>query len=202
MQKRGFTLAEMLIVLAIVGIVVTIIMPVIRDLIPDEAEARGKKAYNTLSNVVESLVNDYDIYQDGILGKKANGETSPETYFCQQFSEKVNTSGSISCDSGKVSTQHLTISTQNDTSAKSLDNLCDKRNKNFSFKTTDGIYWYGMYDTFGTQDIDSNNIDRRYVVVCADPDPKNDSVLPYAFGVRQDGKITTGYRIQEILEKD
>ncbi len=201
MQKRGFTLVEVLLVVAIIGVVAAIILPAINHILPDKNAARAKKAYNTLTNVVESLMNDNDVY-DGVLGKMPNGEdVTDSTYFCTQFADKVNTSGIISCSSTTgVSDQSVTYN--GSSTFTTLDSKCPKKTDDFAFKTSDGIYWYGMYDTFTTQTINSSNIDTRYVVVCADTNPKDSNILPISFGVRRDGKIIIGKREQEYLEED
>lgn len=59
-NKRGFTLAEVLITLGIIGVVVALTMPtLIANQREKEAVARLKKAYSTLSNAYIGVLNDY-----------------------------------------------------------------------------------------------------------------------------------------------
>ena len=203
MNKRGFTLVEVLLTLVVIGVVIAIMLPAIQKVLPDKNAARARKAYNTLTNVVESLVNNPDIYLNGDLGTLANGNNSSVTSFCQQFGNNmVNVSGNVICSSSTG------VGTQDVTDVSNLDSACENRksNKNrYAFKTPDGVYWYGMYDAFTESSPDPNNgLDRRYVVVCIDTDPDDSDVntTVYGFGVRRDGKIAVGIRMQELLDED
>ena len=62
MIKKGFTLQELLISLAIVGIVAAIAAPAITALMPDKKKAMYMKAYNTLTNVTNEIINDPSLY--------------------------------------------------------------------------------------------------------------------------------------------
>ena len=62
MKKRGFTLQELLITIAIIGIVAAICAPAIVGIIPDRNKATYVKVYNILANMTEEILNDPSLY--------------------------------------------------------------------------------------------------------------------------------------------
>ena len=58
MKKRGFTLAELLIVLGIAGVVAAVILPAINGLMPDKTKINYLKVYDELGNNIKSMVAD------------------------------------------------------------------------------------------------------------------------------------------------
>ena len=61
-MRRAFTLAETLITLSIIGIVTALILPHVAKSTPDEMKMRYLKAYDGLSDTVQSIISDNDIY--------------------------------------------------------------------------------------------------------------------------------------------
>ena len=72
--KNGFTLAEILIVLVVIGVLTSILLPVAIQSSPDEKVMKFKKGNATLGKVISELVNNDKYYADGDLGKRSNGE--------------------------------------------------------------------------------------------------------------------------------
>ena len=64
MNKKGFTLQELLVTMAIIGIVAAITAPAITGLFPDENKMKYLKAYNTLTNITGEIINDQSLYWD------------------------------------------------------------------------------------------------------------------------------------------
>ncbi|MBQ8848625.1 MAG: prepilin-type N-terminal cleavage/methylation domain-containing protein [Candidatus Gastranaerophilales bacterium] len=96
-MKKGFTLAELMIVLVVVGVLSAIIMPIAFQSAPDEAALKFRKGYNTLGQAVRELVNSYDYYQEGDLRIMANGNAvSSSTYLCETLADVMNTK-SVNC---------------------------------------------------------------------------------------------------------
>ena len=62
MKKLGFTLTEILITMSIVGIVAAISLPALNRAIPDSNKAKVLKAYNTITNINQKLLNDPRLY--------------------------------------------------------------------------------------------------------------------------------------------
>jgi len=109
-MKKAFTLAEIMIVLTIIGVLTAILLPIANHSRPDENVMKFKKADTTLKNVIRELVNSDKYYVDGDLGirKLANGtsqlidgsHSGDNTYFCNSVADmlsvkKVNCSDTI-----------------------------------------------------------------------------------------------------------
>ncbi|MBE7706980.1 MAG: type II secretion system protein [Cyanobacteria bacterium SIG30] len=202
MRKKGFTLAEVLIVIMLLSVIGTMLISLVKFILPNENEAKLKKAYNTLTQTVQYLTNDSTIYGEN-LGDMVSSTTDPAGYFCKHFADQVSVKSAVVCNnSTDTATQAISLNASNvEGSFDDLDNACDKRTSNFAFETIDGVSWYGFRDTFSSSNL-VEGIDLRYVVVCVDPEPDSSKVLPYAFGVRRDGKILVGKRAQDVLEGD
>lgn len=61
-KKKAFTLAETLLALGIIGIIAAILAPVLTDMRPDHNKVIYLKAYDTLTESVQTIVNDTSIY--------------------------------------------------------------------------------------------------------------------------------------------
>lgn len=62
--KSGFTLAEALITLALIGTIAAMTMPTLKGIVPDKYDALHKKADYALEHTISDLVNDQYIYGD------------------------------------------------------------------------------------------------------------------------------------------
>ena len=99
---RGFTLAEIMIVLAIIGVLTAILLPVAINSAPNENVMKFKKAYSTIGTATRELVNSDDYYLDGDLGIRKNGSLidgthdGDYTYFCQSLADILSTK-SVNC---------------------------------------------------------------------------------------------------------
>ena len=137
----AFTLAEIMIVLTVIGILTAIILPSARNLMPDKNLTKFKKAHNILTTATTELINSDKYYLNGDLGVKPNGDLidgtheGDITYFCQTLADVLNTK-SVNCSEFKNTTSghgHLAItaevvdgiySVQYDQAKKNLDNRC------------------------------------------------------------------------------
>lgn len=61
-MKKGFTLAELLITLGIVGVIAAVTVPTVAKLKPDNAKAKFLKSYAVLTDVTAELVNDESLF--------------------------------------------------------------------------------------------------------------------------------------------
>ena len=62
MKKSGFTLAEIIVTLTIIGIIAALIAPKINVLIPDKNKIKIIKYYNLINDGIESMLGDTDLY--------------------------------------------------------------------------------------------------------------------------------------------
>ena len=62
MKKFGFTLAEVLVTMGIVGIIAAISAPQLGKLIPDRNKTKVLKAYNTITSINQMLLNNPRLY--------------------------------------------------------------------------------------------------------------------------------------------
>lgn len=63
-MKKGFTLAEVIVTLGIIGVTVAIVLPIINSVRPNEELVMLKKAYYKLTNNVNDLISDEDLYPE------------------------------------------------------------------------------------------------------------------------------------------
>jgi len=107
MKNEAFTLAEIMIVLSIIGILTAILLPTAINSAPDENIMKFKKANTTLGMVIRELVNSDKYYLNGDLGIKADGNlidgthTGDNTYFCETFADNISTK-KVDCFSNKL----------------------------------------------------------------------------------------------------
>ena len=148
-MKKGFTLAEVLITLGIVGIVSAIMIPAIMNSKPDPMKATYLKVYDSLQSNLKELASDSSLYQycgtvGGIgdvdchgfpfinqslpIGRSANeiGALTNEVKFCNLLSEKLG--GTNTNCSGTVYSYVA-------------NGFTDYFNNHISFTTSNGIQW-------------------------------------------------------------
>lgn len=105
MKIKAFTLAEIMIVLTIIGVLAGILVPIATQNRPDENVMKFKKADATLAKVINQLVTSNKYYCNGDLGMKSDCTTLIETvkssdgYFCKTIAELMSTK-SVNCYTG------------------------------------------------------------------------------------------------------
>ncbi len=208
-NKRGFTLAELMIVLTILGVVAAILTPLAFNAAPDENKLRFKKAYYTLQRTTDAIMNS-DTYPEGDMSKVSN----PAKTFCYAFSDMLNTmydncegSNAIKINSGSAFEYNPSSSTS---SLDTLDGYCSATsvsdpinggsNNLPKFITQDGIFWWGFDYDFDTVGKKVNNIRVDYNVVCVDVDGEGGESA-FAFGIRNDGRVIVGNKAREWLKE-
>lgn len=200
-DKKGFTLAEVMITLGILGVLAAIIIPAVANVSPDVSRVMFKKAYSTLEKTVSNMINDDTSYPSEMTGTTtdtgrsvAQGlyydtDVSGISKFCSLFSQSVNTVGNVDC-------------TMTGASAAATP----------AFTTSDGIDWYLLGTTL-SHDVPLADNTYKLIVVdvngskkpnCGEESttPCTGSTIPdrYQIGVRYDGKLrVTGTTAQNIL---
>lgn len=185
--NKAFTLAEVMITMAILGILASILLPAVSRVRPNENKTLFKKAYYIAERMVSELVNDEDLYPQGLFSDTVevyyNGSKySGNDKFCKLFAIKLNTiSNSITCTS--------TSSEPSDTNVPSLI-------------TSDGISWYMPISAFATDQhitVDVNGEKKpncKYSDTCPGPDQ-------FEIYVEANGRMyVTGTKEKEYLSSN
>lgn len=194
-MKKGFTLAEIMIVLTVIGILSAVLMPVAFQAAPDKKVMKFKKAHSVMGTVIRELVSSDQYYQDGDLGKKVGGGTPSATYLCQTMADVV-TVKSQSCASHCKATAVVDSGTLS-TLKSNVDSYC-KTAQTSSIVTSDDITWFESCSstTFASSSArgTSGGFITKYKVLCFDVDSLNADEDPFGYAVRYDGKIIPGNR--------
>ena len=220
----GFTLAEIMIVLSVIGILTAILLPIVASSIPDKNVMKFKKADTTLKNVIHELVTSDKYYKDGDLSKMPNGSyVNSPTYFCQTFADMVNAKSvncqSINTDANGLSHYNITYDSNSEVAGRrNIDagDFCTKaitKGMEAEIITSDGVVYYETNPAyhFGVDwnaggklfinYADENGFNTIYKPFCIDVDGINKGEPPFAYGIRVDGKILISKRATEWLEK-
>lgn len=209
-NKRGFTLAELMIVLTILGVVAAILTPLAFNAAPDENKLKFKKAYYTLQRTTDAVMNS-DTYPEGDMSKAS---TNPGKTFCYAFSDMLNTmydncegTSALNVNSGSAFNYDPTDSA---TSLNTLDSYCTAGNVSDpinggssnlpKFITQDGIFWWGFDYDFDPVGSKVNNIRVDYSIICIDVDGEGGESA-FAFGIRNDGRVIVGNKAREWLKE-
>lgn len=81
MNKKGFTLTELIVVIVIIGLVLLIVIPVSSNIMQNNAEEKGKFYVQTLENAVNTYCDMYktnnvmlkDLKSEGLFKESSNG---------------------------------------------------------------------------------------------------------------------------------
>ena len=218
--RKGFTLAEIMVALVVIGIITSIILPVAYNNLPSEKVMKFKKGNAILAKVINELVMSGEYYMAGDLGTDNNGSGVSATYFCETFSDLVTTKriNCLNTDNGdyKIGMYRLegmgseTLSDKKTSALKYVDSMCkqyhpkDKNNKEtFEIITSDNVKFYTINPatTFSTKapnasyDMFSPCL-QTYKIMCMQVD---DEIFGY--GIRKDGRIMAGERALAWVEK-
>jgi prepilin-type N-terminal cleavage/methylation domain-containing protein len=120
MTKKGFTLTETLVALAVISVIAAFTIPLLIEALPDNNKFLFKSAYKLAENIVSELVADNSLYPNGSFTNATDS-----SFFCDNFSDKVNTIGTVTC-------------TGNDTPGSGVPN----------FTTSNGMKWWGFNNAF------------------------------------------------------
>ena len=121
-MKKGFTLSEALVTLAIIGVLAAILIPVIDNVKPDKDRITYKKALYTMQGAVADAMDStaYTMAANSLAGWK--DASIGESDFCNAIAGSLNTSGAVNCG-GKYG---------------------DSSYENPNFITTDGVRYWGL----------------------------------------------------------
>ncbi len=179
----AFSLAELLITLAIISVLMMVLLPILRKKPTDAIGARFRKAFSTLEYVVNYMAGESGYYSsvDGFADMTPISTEGTKNKFCYWFKESLNVQEDFGCP-----------------------NNDENGTKKFAY-STDDILWFIYPATFVEA---SSNYDNKIIVDvngekspnclsntqcatykptgytcgCAEPDT-------FIFGIRYDGKV-------------
>lgn len=137
---KGFTLTELMIALAVIGIIVAIVTPTIMKTRPNKNKMMIKKTFYTTEQIVSTLINDTRLYPDMREACDSDwlaNNTETDNVYCAwgfDYTNKVNSEGEVYQGATKFSGLF-----------KSRLNV--KSETGNVFYTTDGVKW----DLSGTE---------------------------------------------------
>ena len=187
LKRYGFTLAEMMVCLAVLSIIATMLIPAIMQVKPAKNKILFKKAYYLAERIVTELVNDEDTYATK-LGKEGFDEIEPaaidssisgNTKFCKLFATKVNT----------------------------VDDVPNCVANQIAFISSDGIEWIMPITDFTTDakiKVDVNGSDKKPNCMYNKTDPEKCSDPDiFEIFIKKDGKMyVTDEKAKEYLKSN
>ena len=134
--KQGFTIGELLVCFAVIGIIATMLIPAVVQKKPNKNKVVFRKAYSVVERIVAELIADEETFPDDFDASRAlayfdktsatRTQANTGKFFCEKFAQKLNTSGEIKCDAAKKLPANGTTFAEGDQ----------------SFTTNDGVYWF------------------------------------------------------------
>ena len=137
MKKFGFTLAEMVIAIAVVGVLAAASVPLVNSIIPDREKVQVLKAYKQLKSINQEIISNPSIYDPndpdpnnlGLLNTNAPLGWTPNNLGLVNFIN--NNNGNNDSKYSAILADYL----------KAEDYNYDNANNNGSFTTSDGMLW-------------------------------------------------------------
>ena len=96
MNKKGFTLTELIVVIVIIGLVLLIVIPVSSNIMQNNAEEKGKFYVQTLENAVNTYCDMYktnnvtleELTREGLFKTESSNGVSPNLEEKDEFSRE------------------------------------------------------------------------------------------------------------------
>ncbi len=147
-MKKGFTLAELLIVLGITGVIAAVLLPAINNLMPDKTKILYLKAYNELNKDINDLISNSSLFSSTVkIGSK---DYDISKYPLLNTEKPITTKFSDDKYSGTKKLCNLLAFTMNSDS----NNKCDSTNypDTPSFVTPNELSWWIVPKVYETQE--------------------------------------------------
>ena len=130
---RGFTLTELMIALAVIGVLVAVVTPAIMKTRPNKNKMMVKKTFYTTEQIVSSLINDERLYPDMTEAcENPEGVEETDNFYCAWGVDYTS--------DAKYEGETYTGATKFRDLFKSKLNISNDAGGNV-FKTTDGVEW-------------------------------------------------------------
>ena len=144
---KGFTLAEIMIALTVIGVITSILLPVAFNNVPNENVMKFKKGNATLAKVINELVTSDKYYKAGDMTKLPDGNYADEIqYFCKAFSDNITTK-SVTCGEYKNWIGAAVVDDDKILRPGVMDDLCKnyyKRQSQDKIIASGGIVYYSV----------------------------------------------------------
>jgi len=217
---RAFTLAEVMIVLAIIGILVAILLPTAQNLTPDEALMKFQKNNTNLASAIRNLTNSEEYFYNGDFGlDRDNNPITEPKYFCGALAE-ILTYKKINCSEDNLGYNSSALANLPDILTMEIDgeNITDIADCMCKNNLTSGeeiilndgtiIYTINPYYHFGSL-VDGSDKrlfnlcseEKRYKYICMDIDGLDKGEDPFGYALRADGKMIYGSRAQAWIDR-
>ena len=176
MKKLGFTLAELIMTLSIIGVTAALIAPAVTNIVPDAKKAKVLKYNSQLNSIVNGFFNDNDIYRPIT---RINPQTNDPDWFC------ANTFGvrGIAC-------------------IDDFENLLREALNLDGNRSPDNSIWNFAGDTIGgyriSVDVDANREGCSYSNACNEPR----QIDTFIFRINQDGAVRAGDALTDAYLKN
>ncbi len=149
MKIKAFTLTELLIALAVIGLLIAILLPVIFNLMPDQNALMAKRAYYAVQSIVADMINDEACYPNKT--QEAAGEVRvgfDDGYGYADCSKWGGQQNEEYIDKEDANSKFLTLFVNKldlkvDSTGSTTDKniILDEDSSEIEFETKDGILW-------------------------------------------------------------
>lgn len=128
MNRKGFTLTELIVVIVIIGLVLLIVIPVSSNIMQNNAEEKGKFYVQTLENAVNTYCDMYktnnvkfsELETEGLFSKNSNRVSSDDL---TDASFRISSAGEVQI---KKATETTYSSILLDVTINGTEYTCDK----------------------------------------------------------------------------
>lgn len=148
-MKKGFTLTELLIALAVLGLLIAILTPIIANLIPDQNALMAKRSYYAIQSLASDMLNNEACYPDN---SQSTYKDSAGNYVYRRigfddgygYADCVKWGGVENSES--IATENsgdkFIVLFKNKLDVKKVGENAESSDKDALFETRDGLKWF------------------------------------------------------------
>ena len=193
MFKKGFTLQELLITMAIIGVIAAITVPSLVGMAPNKTKSMYMKAFNTLSKVTSDILDDETLYWTTYATSGTNvGDANCSGLYCNATPTEYPKCDTTWTCSGKTKFASIFATKVN---------VVNKENTNdiVKFTTNDGINWEMQTTESSDSNLPGGKAYKIAVTINVNPDDSNNNCTfstscknpqKFTFDIANDGEIT------------
>lgn len=186
-KKKGFTLQELLITVAIIGIVAAICAPALVGMMPDETKSKYLKVYTTLSTLTAEILDDPSLYWTTYSNY---GDPECSGLYCDDAPKIAPYDGDN--DFSSLTKFPMILSKK-----LNLAGEVDKTGHSVDFYTQDGVLWSFESQIGSDLDVPGYKVMLTHLIINLEPDKNNscsyssDCINPneFKFEIENDGGI-------------